>query len=136
MSLSTPLISETVLRPVVSGTVAVLLDRMVLKQTDLKKSLVFGASVGAGIAIGSFTANSLIPDTTPTASFANGKQIGTRLLEIMAGSSSAFLVNKYVLKNSTDKVSVMKKMAVILVADVAGEYASDYMSGRPLAFMA
>jgi hypothetical protein len=109
---------------------------MVLKQTDLKKSLAFGASVGAGIALGSFTARTLIPDTTPTATFANGKQIGSRLLEILSGSSSAFLVNKYVLKNSTDKVSVLKKMAVILVADVAGEYACDYMAGRPLAFVA
>ena len=77
MSSMSPLLSETYLKPLASASVAILLDRLVMKQTDIKKNLTFGLSVGAGIAVGAVVATKL-PIADSPSSFGNGKQIASR----------------------------------------------------------
>jgi hypothetical protein len=131
----TPLIAESLVKPLASAGVAVLLDRMVLKQTDLKKNISFGLSVGAGIGLGSMVAKALpIPDSPST--FANQKQIASRLIEVTSGCGTAYVVNRFVMKNDVDRAGMIRKVGVILASDFIGEYLCDYFSGRPLAFFA
>lgn len=135
MTTHTPLLSERYFKPLVSAGVAVILDRVVLKQTDIKKNISFGLSVGAGIGLGAVVANALpIPDSP--SSFGNGKQIASRLIEVTSGSGSAYVVNRFVMKNDADKAGTIRKLGVILVSDVVGEYICDYANGRTLAYFA
>lgn len=135
MSQPTPILSERYFKPLASAGVAVLLDRMVLKQTDFKKNLSFGLAVGAGIGLGAVVANALpIPDSP--SSFGNGKQIASRLIEMTSGCGSAYAVNRWVMKNDVDRAGMIRKVGVIFASDFVGEYICDYASGRPLAFLA
>jgi hypothetical protein len=126
---------ELLARPLTSAGVAILLDRFVLKETDIKKNLIFGSSVSLGISLGAIVGSKIPFPTTPTM-LGNGKEIGQRLTEVAVGGTSAFIVNKYIMKNDSGKASLLKKALVVVVADVAGEYACDYFSGRPLAVFA
>ena len=133
MSSPAPLLSDTYLKPLATAGVAVLLDRMVLKQTDMKKNLTFGLSVGAGVSIGAMLAKNLpIPDSP--SSFGNGKQIASRLLEVTSGSGTAYVVNRYIMKN--DNAGMIRKLGVIVASDFLCEYITDYATGRPLGFFA
>ena len=134
MSSPSPLLSETYLKPLASAGVAVLLDRLLLKQTDIKKNLSFALSVGAGIGIGAMVAKNLpIPDS-PSA-FGNGKQIGSRVLEIASGTATTYAVNRFVMKNDAG-TGMIRKVGVIFASDLLGEYITDYANGRPLGFFA
>lgn len=131
--MSSPLLSDTYFKPLATAGVAILLDRMVLKQTDMKKNLTFGLSVGAGVGIGAMVAKNLpIPDSPST--FGNGKQIASRLLEVTSGAGTAYVVNRYIMKN--DNAGMIRKLGVIVASDFLGEYITDYATGRPLGFFA
>ena len=134
MSSQTPLLSETYFKPLASAGVAILLDRLVLKETNMKKNLTFGLSVGAGIGIGAMVAKNLpIPDSP--SSFGNGKQIASRLLEITSGTATTYAVNRFIMKNDSG-AGMIRKVGVIFASDFLGEYITDYASGRPLGFLA
>ena len=130
--MSSPLLSDTYFKPLATAGVAVLLDRLVLKQTDMKKNLTFGLSVGAGVGLGAMVAKNLpIPDSP--SSFGNGKQIASRMLEITSGAGTAYAVNRFIMKNDAG-TGMIRKLGVIVASDFIGEYLTDYASGRPLGF--
>ena len=127
-----PMLSDMYLKPLATTGVAVLLDRMVLRQTDMTKNLSFGLSVGLGVGLGSMIAQNL-PIADSPSSFGNGKQIASRLLEITAGTGTAYAVNRWVMKNDTG-TGMIRKVGVIFASDFLGEYITDYASGRSLGF--
>ena len=131
--MSSPLLSDTYFKPLATAGVAILLDRLVLKQTDMKKNLTFGLSVGAGVGVGAMVAKALpIPDSP--SSFGNGKQIASRLIEISSGCGTAYSVNRFIMKNDAG-TGMIRKLGVIVASDFIGEYLTDYASGRPLGFL-
>lgn len=127
---TSPLISESLLRPAVAGVTCVLIDRFILKQPDLKKSLVFGATVAAATTASTVISKTVtIPDFTST-TFANEKKVAERVVEIGTAVAGSYAVNKYVMKNSTS--SIGKTAVVIALSNVIAEYSCDYASGRAL----
>ena len=126
MSSQTPLPSETYFKPLASAGVAILSDRVVLKETNMKKNLTFGLSVGAGIGIGSMVAKNLpIPDSPSL--FGNGKQIASRLLEITSGAGANYAVNRFIMKNDSG-AGMIRKMSVIVArkAKMMKKVSTDY----------
>ena len=80
-------------------------------------------------------ANALsIPDSP--ISFGNGKLIASRLIEVTSGSGTAYVVNRFVMKNDADKAGTIRILGVIVASDVIGEYICDYANGRKLAYFA
>jgi hypothetical protein len=126
--------NELLTKPLASAGVAILLDRFFLKNTSVQKNLVFGASVAIGIAVGSVVGDN-IPQLPNVPLLGNGKEIGSRLGEVAVGAGTVWGINKWVMKNDSG-TSFNKRILVIVAADIAGEYASDYMSSRPLALFA
>ena len=80
---------------------------------------------------------SSLPDlsTTLPTFLGNGKGLMQRAVEIGSGTGASYVINKYVMKNSSYKENIMNKIGAIVVADLAGEYISDYIAGRPLSFL-
>ena len=124
-------------KPLVGAGVAIALDKFVLMNPNMQSSLYFGASVGGALfLVGMFDTN--VPNFLPdiTAIGADGATLSKRVAEITASSAAAYAINKFVMKNDNSPQLMMKKLAVVLASDFAGEYASDYFSSRALSYFA
>ena len=128
--------SDYIVKPGATFAVAVAIDQFFFNESDLTKSLTFGASAGAGAYLGMMIGSSLpdLSSTLPTF-LGNGKGLMQRAAEIATGTGASYVINKYVMKNSSYKENIMNKIGAIVVADLAGEYISDYIAGRPLSFL-
>ena len=128
--------SDYMIKPLASAGFAVAIDQMILGETDLNKSLIFGASAGVGVYGGMMVA-SYIPDLSESvpAILGNGKGLVQRVAEVGFGSGAGYAINKYVLKNSSYRENMTNKLIALVAADIGGEYVSDFMAGRPLSFL-
>ena len=129
--------SVDIVKPIATAGVAVILDQFIFNESDLTKSLTFGVSAGAGAYLGMMVGSSLpdLSSSLPTF-LGNGKGLLQRVTEIGLGTGVGYVVNKYVMKNTSYKENIMNKIGGIIAADIAGEYIADYLAGRPLSFLA
>jgi len=134
MSSSSPTNSDFIIKPLSTAAVAVAINQFILKENDMQKSMYLGAAAGLGVAGGSFVASMIPPmNFGNSAYFGNGKGVSARIAEIGLGTAGAFVLNTYVLKNSSFRDNYMNQIGVIIAADLAGEYITDYVAGRALA---
>ena len=66
----------------------------------------------------------------------NSKGIIERVAEIGAGVGISYGVNRFILKNNTYRENITNKLITLTAADIAGEYISDFVAGRPLSILA
>ena len=134
MSSTTSSNSDFIIKPLSTAAVAVAINQFILKENDMNKSLYLGAAAGLGVLGGGYV-GSMLPAMNfgNTAYFGNGKGVSARIAEIGVGTAGAFILNTYVLKNSSFRDNYMNQIGVIIAADLAGEYITDYISGRALA---
>lgn len=123
-------VSLDLLKPLISGGAVVALDMFYLKEQNLNNSLIFGGAVAAGVYVGGMLGQYAPDISLPI--LGNGKGLEQRIVEIASGAGSAFVLNKYVMKNTSYRDDTMQKLGVIIVADLVGELASDVLAGRPL----
>ena len=122
------------IKPLVGGAVAAGLDNMWLMNKNTTANMYFGGSVAVGL-FASQILEPFMPQIIPVSVLANGKTIEDRIIEIGAGAGSAYVLNKYILKNDFNPNDMFKKLAIIAASDFIGEYASDYMGGRALSYL-
>ena len=126
------------LKPLCVAVSAVALDQYVMKETDFKRSLVFGSAVGVGSYLSEIVAPHITPDI-PQLNFAssmyNEKKVGERIVELASSAVSVFAVNKYLLRNDIYKDEMMIRMGLIVASDVIGTYASEYIDSKPLTYL-
>ena len=125
--------SDFVIKPLATGAVAVAINQFILKENDMNKSLYLGIAAAGGVAAGGFVGSMIPPMNFGQAYFGNGKGVSQRIAEIGLGTGAAFVLNTYVLKNTSFRDNYVNQIGVIVAADLAGEYISDYVAGRPLA---
>ena len=125
--------SNTMMKPLLTGAVIVGLDKFVLKQTNMNNSLYFGLAGAIGVYAGGMLAT-MIPLPLPSGDYFDGKTLELRIAEITIGAGVGYGINAYVLKNDFNKQDMMKKLAVLAGADFVAEYADDYLNGRALSF--
>lgn len=119
--------SHTVIKPVVAGGCAGLLDHLVMKNTDVKSNLMFGGAVGAGVFGASVVGAAVGPMmSTRTPLGVLKKTLEMRMIEITAGSAGAYVLNTYVLKNEFNQANFIKKVGLIAVSDFVGEAVCDF----------
>ena len=129
--------SDFIVKPAATGAVAIALDIFILKETNTNKSISLGVAAAAGCVLGSM-AGGIIPAmnfNNPTF-FGNGKMLSQRVTEIIAGTGSSYIINTYIMKNAGYRDTMMNTIGLITVSDLAGEYISDFIAGRPLAIFA
>ena len=122
-------------KPIAMAACVVAADKYLLGETDMNRSLYFGAAGAIGVYAAGLVAP-LIPLETflPDGSFTDARTLEIRLFEVGVASGVGFVINKFVLKNEYYMDQELKKIAVLAGADFVSEYIDDYIAGRPLSF--
>ena len=114
--------SATIMKPIICASTVFLADRFILKNLNTKSNIAFSASVGAGVmvasSIGEATKNMFY---TNTIIGSLGKNMEARIVESLSGSSIAYCVNRFVLKNDYNNKDLLNKLGIIVFADFVAE---------------
>ena len=128
--------NHSLIKPVVAGVTASAVDKYLLGEQNMSKSAIFGVCVAGGVLASEAVAPHIVPDLPSLNSqIYNGKQLGLRITEVTSATVSVFAVNKFLLRNDNYSGEVLKRMSIIAVSDVVGEYAADYLTNQPLSFL-
>jgi len=122
-------IQEDFLKPLIGGGLLVAIDKFYVKETNMQRSLYFGAAGAAGYFLGSIAAQ-YAPVGEFNMFFSNGRNVAERFSEIAAGTGSVYILNKFVLKNELNGTDLNSKVMQIVVADIAGEMLSEMLLGE------
>jgi hypothetical protein len=136
------LLGHGVVKAVSSAIIAGALDNYINEGGNMDARSV-GRSAGFGTIVGGaiYASNYIAPSFTnmvPMAdtSFFNGKTLEHRLIEITLGSASAVALGRSgVLGTVIMDKDIPKKIGIILIADVLGEYVADYVHSKPLSYL-
>jgi len=124
-------------KPLTAAATALVLDKYVLMNPNMMSSAYFGASVGAALfAVKMVEVNvpTFLPDIPSIG--ASGKTLSNRVAEIAGGVGGAYVISKFVVKDTSSPQMMMKRLGVVVAADFAGEYMSDYVGNRSLSYLA
>ena len=116
-------INQTMIKPFVVGGLCILADQLLLNERYLEKSLYYGAAATSGVFIASSSGLVLeryIPKQTYFDS-STMKTIEGRIAECGFGSLAYYGVSTFVLNSPFDKNDLMKKVAILIVADIISE---------------
>jgi hypothetical protein len=131
---SSVFVSPMIVKPVAAAIYAYAFDKWLLKNTDDRSSMYFGAAVGVTTGIVS-TVFSGIDLGLPSNELFSGKTLSQRLAELSAASAGAYAANKYLLRNEFKSSEMMQKIGIIALAELGAEYTADYLSSQPLSFL-
>ena len=129
--------SDYMIKPLATAGLVVALDQMVLNESNLNNSIIFGVSAAAGVYAGMMIGYA-IPDMSATLPvfLGNGKGLIQRVAEVGFGAGIGYGVNKFVFKNSGGyRENMYNKIGVLVAADIGGEYITDFIQGRPLSIL-
>ena len=119
--------------PVITGALTVALDKYLLEEPNMTNSLYLGAATVAGVYAGQMVAPAL-PIGIPNSTLYNGKTLELRLAEVGLGSLGGWGVNTYLMNNARYG-DFYKKVGIIEVANVAGQYINDYLTNKPMNYL-
>ena len=136
------LLGHGVVKAVSSGIIAGALDNYVIENGAMNSSAM-GRSAGFGLVVGGaiYASHYIAPSFTnlvPMAdtSFFHGKTLEHRLIEVALGSAAASGLGKTGFANNVlPNRDIPKKLGIILIADVLGEYVADYVHSKPLSYL-
>jgi hypothetical protein len=121
------------------GGVATLLDHFMLKNENWQSNMSFGISAGLGTSVGNLVGSyvgSAVGDTIiPTTTMYAGSTLTERIIEIGAGSVSAYYINQMVFKNDYYSENMGAKIGTIALSQFLGTYLIDYFTGSPMNYL-
>ena len=128
--------SDIFVKPIATAAVAFDFQNF-FNENNINKSITFAASCGAGALIGMVVGSNLpvVHEYLPTL-LGNEKSFLQRVAEIGLGTSSFFVVNQYIWKNSSYREKIYNKIWAIAIANIAGEYIFEFIAGRPPSILA
>ena len=123
------IIQKDFLKPAIGGGLLILIDKLYMKETNMQRSLYYGAAGAAGYFLGGIAAQ-YAPVGEFNMFFSNGRNVAERFSEIAAGTGSVVILNKFVLKNELNGTDLNSKVMQIVVADIASEMLSEMVLGE------
>lgn len=122
ISVKKRIFSASFVKPMVAAATILLIDKFYFKNNNMKSNIYFAGSVGVGIfassSVGEMSRN-LFPTSTAIGSL--GKNLESRVVEIVCGSGSAYAVNRFLLKNEYKMSDMIPRIISIAVADMVAE---------------
>ena len=114
--------SASIIKPAVAAITILMIDKFYFKINNITSNLYFAGSVGAGMfvssSVGEMTRN-LFPTSTTIGSL--GKNLESRIVEVVCGSGSVYAVNRFILKNEFKVSDMIPRIISIGVADIVSE---------------
>ena len=114
--------SASIVKPAVAAATILLIDKFYFKINNLTSNLYFAGSVGVGVfassSVGEMTRH-LFPTSTAIGSL--GKNLESRIVEVVCGSGSVYAVNRFILHNEFKVSDMIPRILAIGVADVVAE---------------
>ena len=118
--------SASIVKPAVAAATILLIDKFYFKINNLTSNLYFAGSVGVGVfassSVGEMTRN-LFPTSTAIGSL--GKNLESRIVEVICGSTSVYAMNRFILKNEFKLSDMIPRILAIGVADIVAETATE-----------
>ena len=125
---------KKLVKSLIAGAVAVSVDKLYFKSTNLKGTLLV-----AGIIAGSSYMASIISPKFDISTYENSMMdastVQERVVELGVGVGSSFLINKYMFDSLKSDFSMKDGVILFLSSSVISEYASDYIFKEPLSYL-
>ena len=117
------IVSMSVVKPLVVGSLCFAGDKFILQEPYFERSAIFGAVCGGSVFFAA-SCGQLIQPYLPQNFMTNEtfQTIEGRLVEIGLGAVSYGIVSKFVIGTEFNKDEMLKKLAILSVADVMGEF--------------
>ena len=133
--MSSSSISPIYIKTGIAALAGAVLDRFVCGEQDMMQNVYFGLSTGVGVGVGSYI-SSLTPAFLPNDpnGLYTGRGVMDRTFEIGGGVASTYIISKYLTKDNYN-TSITTKLLVVVASDFIAEYAKDYLTTQPMAFL-
>jgi hypothetical protein len=121
--------------PILSGACVVALDKYLLGEQNMTRSLYLGGATVGGIYAGQMIAP-LVPfySALPSTTLYNNKTLELRLLELGLGAGGTYGITKFTpVRYSNDELT--KKIGIIVAGSIAGSYINDYLTSKPMQYL-
>ena len=121
--------------PIISGAIVVALDKYLLQESNMERSLYLGGATVAGIYGGQIIAP-MVPfySALPSTTLYNNKTLELRLLEIGLGVGATYGVTKMTpIRYSNNEWT--QKLGIIVAGSIAGTYINEYMTSKPMSYL-
>ena len=121
--------------PILSGAFVVALDKYLLGEPNMTRSMYLGGAAVGGIYLGQMVAP-YVPfySSLPSSTLYNNKTLELRLLELGLGVGGTYGITKFTPIRYTPG-ELQNKVGIILAGSVAGSYLSDYLTSKPMAYL-
>ena len=128
-------VTTNFVKPIAMAGCIIAGDKFLLGESDMNRSLYFGAAGAAGAFAAQMVAPMVPFDTyLPNGAYTDSKTLEIRLLEIGGAVGVGMAVNRFILNNDPYINLRTDKLLLLAGADVAAEFIDDYIAGRPLSF--
>jgi len=117
--------------------IASALDRYWMGVDDLECNVTFGAVTGGSVLIGTWASSmvhtSLLGSGGVTGMYSD-KTVSERLVEIGVGSTAAYYINTYGLKNEFNPNDFNTRIMILVGTDFLSTYATEYLNHQALSY--
>ena len=130
-------VSTDYVKPLAAAASSFAMDKFILQNSNTMSSAYFAGAVGLslfGVGMVEVNVPRFLPDIVSIG--ASGQTLSNRVAEIAGGVGATYVVSKFLVKDNSSSQMLMKRMAVVVAADFVGEYVSDYVSNKPLSYLA
>ena len=122
ISIEKRVFSASFVKPLVAATTILLIYKFYFKINNITSNLYFAGSVAAGMFVSSSVgemSRNLFPTSTAIGSL--GKNLESRVVEVVCGSGSVYAMNRFILKNEFKLSDMIPRIISIGVADIIAE---------------
>ena len=126
--------NKKIVKSLIAGTTAAVIDKLYFKSTNLKGTLLMSAVIAGS----SYFASIVSPKfdiSTYENSMVDASTIQERAMELGVGVGGSFLINKYMFDSLKSDFSMKDGAILFLSSSVISEYASDYIFKEPLSYL-
>ena len=130
--------NPAIMKGAFAAVIASALDRYWMGIDDFESNITFGAVTGGSVLIGTWASSmvhtSLLGTGGVTGMYSD-KTVSERLVEIGVGSTAAYYINTYGLKNELSTSQFNTRVMILVGTDFLSTYATEYMSGKALSYL-
>ena len=125
--------TDFVVKPLATAACTFAIYQFVFSESSINTSAILAVDSCAGAYLDMMVGSSIFNLSHALSVFlGNVKRQLDIVAEIGFGAGTAYEINKFIQKYTTYRENVTKILITLTAADIAGEYISDFVAGKPL----